>query len=519
MRVNLQTVGNTGMQLGSVVENAARRHPHNTIRLDHDLYLFPGTRLFTVRGLKEMVDDVSERLASAGVRRGDYVAIYHPHTFDIPVIAYATSRIGAVPVMLSPGLDAATVGAMLPRIPDPWLISNREVNVDVSDLAVRGRTLVTGPAEDWADAIQDFPRDIRAVSVKAQPADPALVTHTSGTTGIPKMAIHTQFSLQARYRPQAAGVSLVRKKEPVAIHVSFVHSRMYSAMKIALNRGFPILVLAHSDIGSAAVEMASFQPGIIEAHPNTFVEWEPLARDEREPLGNVKYFSSTFDALHPRTITTTLAATKRRFPIFAQLYGQSETGPIVARAYTQFRKHDEDARCVGIPFPGMTSVRVTPRNGVRPSRKTPGYIEVRSQGRAVGFLGEQGRYDEMCRDDWWRMGDVGYVTRKGCLHMLDREVDLVSGIDSTLEVEDHLLQRLPELSEVVIIEGAGGVPQPIVCTHGDVPLDPERWANSTLDLPTLAAPVQRSLDELPHTATEKIRRTALKSQLDNGNDS
>ena len=89
---------------------------------------------------------------------------------------------------------------------------------------------------------------------------------------------------------------------------------------------------------------------------------------ERAGLGdNVHYFSSTFDALHPRTIDVLLASTSRRFPLFAQLYGQSETGPVVARAYTKLRKKTSDARCVGIPLPGMTAVRVVPCQGTRGS--------------------------------------------------------------------------------------------------------------------------------------------------------
>ena len=54
------------------------------------------------------------------------------------------------------------------------------------------------------------------------------------------------------------------------------------------------------------------------------VRWEVLANDPRGPLSNVKYFSSTFDAIHPRTISRLLKSSERRSPLFFQIYGQSE---------------------------------------------------------------------------------------------------------------------------------------------------------------------------------------------------
>lgn len=35
--------------------------------------------------------------------------------------------------------------------------------------------------------------------------------------------------------------------------------------------------------------------------------------------------------------------------------------------------------------------------------------------------------------------DLGYRTDEGCLHLLDREVDAIPGIHSTLEIEDTVL--------------------------------------------------------------------------------
>lgn len=509
----LQQLGNRGMRLGELFDIAAERHPYNLVQLDHDLELAPGAgRSHSVQTLSEIVIGLATDLIRHGVGRGEHVAVYHRNSFDIALVACAIARIGAVPVLLSPFLDVASVDAMLRRVPTPWVIADPGRAGSIDRTALGDRVLITSGTLDGARRLAVHTAD-PVPPVWTAPDDPILVTHTSGTTGVPKMAVHTRRSLQSRYRPQAVGFTMVRGREATVIHVSFVHSRMYSALTLALRRGFPLLILADPDPEQAARAFASFRPGIIEAHPNTFMEWEEIAASPLRPFANVKYFSSTFDALHPRTIDVLLAATNRRLPLFAQLYGQSETGPVVARTYTRRRRKTADARCVGIPLPGMTAVRVVPRDGHAPSAEHPGFIEVRTAGRAVDYLGEHERYAEMVDQHWWRMGDVGYKTRLGCLHMLDREIDLVKGVGSTLVAEDLLLQRLPELVEVVIVAGVDGRAQPIVCTRDDSPIDAERWQAAAADLGTLNMPLQCRRDELPHTATEKVKRVQLRAEL------
>lgn len=97
----------------------------------------------------------------------------------------------------------------------------------------------------------------------------------------------------------------------------------------------------------------------------------------------------------------------------------------------------------------------------------------------------------------------------GCVHLLDREVDLIEGFGSTLAAEDTLLGRLAELNEVVIVRGADGTAVPVVCTKDDKPLDPAAWEAAAAGLPPMAAPVHQRLDDLPQTATTKIKRLEL----------
>jgi acyl-coenzyme A synthetase/AMP-(fatty) acid ligase len=516
----LQRVGNRGIRLGTIFDRAAKRSPANMVVLDHDLAIAPGLgRRATVTELASLIDDIAARLWAARVRPGERAVVYRSDTFDSTLLACAIARVGAVPVLLSPQLDGATVAQLIQRVGRPTLISDQQkLEQELSDevFELTSGVLLTAGSHPNAKNLSELAGAARVSPVIMPAEHPALITHTSGTTGTPKLAVHTGYSLQSRYRPQAAVASLVAQREPVAIHVSFVHSRMFTAMPIALLQGHPLIIMADDHPDSVAEVFRQAPPGLIEAHPNSFMRWEVLAEHPARPLAKVRFFSSTFDAIHPRTVNTLLTASERRRPLFMQMYGQSEVGPITGRTYDRRWGREADGRCVGWPFPGMTSVRLVPRDGQPPSRTSPGYIEVRTEGRIQTYLAEDERYRRQVSDGWWRMGDVGYRTPQGCLHLMDREIDQIPGIASTLAIEDMLFARLDELAEVIIVPGPNGVPVPVVCTRDDKPLDQSAWQAAVVGLPTLAEPVQWRLADLPQTATTKIKRVELARLLLNG---
>ncbi|TLQ42451.1 class I adenylate-forming enzyme family protein [Streptomyces marianii] len=517
----LQRIGSKGIRLGTLFERAAARHPANFVVLDHDLDIAPQlARRSTLTELADLVDDFASRLWAAQVRPGDHVVVHKSDNFDISLLACAVARTGAIPVLLSPKLDGATVAELLRRVGQPFLVTDQDKldnDLPAEVFGLSRTVLLAGGEHEGATTLASL-AGVERVPAVAMPVDhPTLITHTSGTTGTPKLAVHTGLSFQARYRPQAAVVATaVAKREPIAVHVSFVHSRMFTAMPISILQGHPLIILRDDDPATVGELFSQVPPGFIEAHPNTFLRWEVLADDPRGPLANVKYFSSTFDAIHPRTVNRLLQASRRKGRRFAQAYGQSEVGPIAARTYSLKDGADFNGRCVGVPFPGMTGVRVVSRDGNPPSKENPGFIEVRSDGRIVTYLGEHERWQKQVHDGWWRMGDVGYRTKLGCLHLLDREVDEIPGVQSTLEIEDKLFTRLPELIEVIIVPGADNRPVPVVCTRENQPLDPIAWKTAVVDLPALAEPVQWRLEDLPQTATTKIKRLELARLLTSG---
>ncbi|WEP01002.1 class I adenylate-forming enzyme family protein (plasmid) [Streptomyces sp. FXJ1.172] len=509
-----------GLHIGLLPEMAAAVNPSTPISLDHDLDVLPeaGRRL-TVAQYAGHVDDLAARLWAAGVRPDERVVIYKTANADHWMLASAVSRIGAVVVNLSPALDPATVAVLLERVDQPTLLTDGtkfDLLADVPLTVLTRRVITSAGERPGAIALAGLAGAPRVKPVVRPIDEAAVITHTSGTTGIPKLVVHTPRTQGIRLLPQWRLLSLMRKKDTVAIHVPFVHSRMVAAMSLALLKEYPVLLLRETDPAIVAEQFLRHRPGFIEALPNSLMEWEGLTEDPRMPFASVKVFSSTFDAIHPGTMSKLLNASTRRGALFFQIYGQSEVGPAVGRAYFRHSAHKANGRCVGWQMPlGAAKVRVVSRDGKRPTEQNPGRIEVAWPGIAKTYFGEQERYDDNRKGEWWGTGDVGYFTRFGCLHMLDREVDMIPGIKSSLEIEDVVLSKLDELSELVVVQGPNSEPVPVICTVDDKPLDPARWRAAVAGFPQLADPVQIPQAELPRTATLKVQRLALARRFEN----
>ncbi|MFI0270289.1 class I adenylate-forming enzyme family protein [Streptomyces luteogriseus] len=504
-----------GFYLGPVFQRAADRHGAVFVTLDRPLDVAPHLGVdLSYRVLAEVVEEVSGRLWEAGVRPSEQVVVHKADNVDIMLLTCAVSRIGAVPVLLSPTLAPAVAGQLLARLRRPWLITDGVTLAGLGDVGLSGlvRRTLTVDEVPGAEPLAAHSGAEPPPPVRLHPREPALITHSSGTTGVPKLAVHCAGTMWNRLVPQQA-MGWPTRGETAALHMSFVHSRFYHLLGVLLHFGSPLVLITDPDPAAVGPLLARHRPGIVETHPNTFVLWEELAGAPGAPLSRVRSYGSTFDAIHPRTVRRLLEASRRRTPWLIQLYGQSETGPVAFQVVTRRSAARADGRRVGFGISGFTRVRVTDADGTRVPPGTPGRIEARTRGRILTYLGLQERYDRQLTDGWWEMGDLGYRDRLGALYLIDREADRIDAVHSNLEVEDALMSRLEELREVVIVRGAEREPVPVVCVRGERPLDPERWRRATAGLPAMAEPRQWRFEELPMTATWKVKRGEIARML------
>jgi acyl-CoA synthetase (AMP-forming)/AMP-acid ligase II len=132
---------------------------------------------YTYAELAAQVELVAAQLAARGVRAGDRVGVCLPNHPDIVVCFLATMRLGAIWVRIHRALAPP----------------ERRYIVDDADVAVLLDDDVVDPVGFASTGIGGVVAPLGPVRV--DPFAPAAIAYTSGTTGYPKGAVHSQHNL------------------------------------------------------------------------------------------------------------------------------------------------------------------------------------------------------------------------------------------------------------------------------------------------------------------------------------
>ncbi len=517
--------------LGLLYDWFAEADRPTVMHLDRPFDIAPdaGTR-FDGAGLADLVREASGWLRAAGLRHGDRVAIVKDNHYDMPMIAAAAARIGALPAVIAPLTSVEAVRTMIRRV-DPALVvaspgmlsRAAAARSELTDPGVR--TVVLGEPGEGAGPRAVALADLRGaeppVPNPRRADEPMIVVHSSGTTGVPKLVVHSARTIggaMSRLETMRLPVVDSSPDDTVAISVAFAHGRIVSWTAGQFTRApKELVVIADHDLANTSRMLAAHPPNSLEACPNIFQRWEELADTRPELFAKVRLFIGTFDVIHPRTVRKFLGASSTRLPVWGQGWGQSEVGPMCIAVFTrrQVRKRP-DARGatndIGWPVPFLSRVKVVdPETGQRRRRGQPGIMMVASKARCLSYLGEQARHDEKVRGKWWNTGDIGERGRFGRLRLIDREVDILPGA-SGIELESVLLDRLERATEVTVLGVPGRPPVPVLCMRDDR-LDPVEWKAATADLPALDEPIVVPWEDVPRTATWKVRRLELREMV------
>ena len=498
------------LDLGTLFDTLERRNSPTVVHLDRPFDVAPnGGTAYRIGQLAALVRDLSGALWSAGLRPGDHLAVVKRNHWDTVLVACAAVRLGAVPALLSAQVPAEALGAMLERLrpaltvtdrlPDTDLLWNRGVSVaSVAELSgLRG-----APAPPVHRRHDDAP---------------LIINHTSGTTGVPKLVIHSTTTMIRRlagFEANPLPVLTAGRGDVVASAISFAHGRAVSwTASVLWHRPRSLVIVSDPAPEPALSLLERHRPSILECLPATYVRWQPHAGR----LSGVRLFISTFDAVHPGTVRDYLRASRRRFPLWLQGWGQTETGALTLRVLTRRslapgRRGRPTTRHLGWPVPFRTELKVVdPETMTDLPRGRPGLILARTGARCLGYVAEQERWHHKTDGRWFVTGDLGTRDRLGAVILLDREVDAVPEV-SCLAVEDLIDDRLPGVTECVLLGLPESPPMPVLVTETGT-LDEAAWAQAVADLPPLGRPVLLTERQVPRTPTGKVRRVELLSRL------
>ena len=448
---------------------------------------------------------VSGALAARGVKRGDVVMTLLGNRVEWVLTLLAAWRMGAIALPMSTQLRsndlALRVAASNPAlcVGDPELLGGLPGSVETIDMA------------EFAGLLdEDSPQETPAQVAALDHSDPALIVFTSGTTGEPRGALHTAGYLMAQ-RTQAEHWLGAKKGDLVWCTTATGWSKSARNVFVA-----PWLCGAAALISDARFD-AEARLSLVESEEVSVLcqaptEYRMLAkRTELRKVPGLRRMVSAGEPLNPEVMRVFREATGQDIH---DGYGQTETGQITGNLVGRPVRDGS----MGTPLPGF-EVRVDSPGG------EPGELQVRADSCPTFFH----RYLDESRDDarerlvdgeWWPTGDVVRADADGYLYYEGRNDDLIlsSGYRiGPFEVESALVSH-PAVAEAAAVatpdEERGSVVRAVVVLRdgepGDALAGELRDHVKSMTAPYKAPRVIDFVDELPKTASGKIRRAELR---------
>lgn len=467
------------------------------------------SRRLTYAELDRLADRAARALAALGLRTGDRVAASLPNEADVVVAFHGAMRLGAVWV----GVNRA-----LAPPEKRWQLADCGASLFLTDAPLDDAGVPVVDLDDWRAAVDAAPDD-GPLDVEVDPFAPAGIAYTSGTTGRPKGAVHSQHNLLL----------------PGAV---LVETRGYGP---ELRKGdcFPFTILNMAVLTTLLVSQAGGTSIVMDRIDAAGVaEW---IRRERVTTWNgppaLLHSLAHMDEIDPADLASLdevwtggadcpeaiRSAFQARFglPVLAT-YGLSEAPTVVAIDDRAGADHAPGAS--GRPLPHLR-VRIAADDGATLPNGEAGEICVGpADDRYRPMLGYWQRPDataESLRDGELRTGDIGFLDDAGRLHVRDRKslVILRGGANVyPAEVERVLLDH-PAVEGAAVLgvpderlgERVAAVVQP--APDAEVDLD-ELRAHLVANLARYKVPEQVALvDALPRNAMGKIVRTELPALL------
>lgn len=153
---------------------------------------------WTYREADRAADRAAHALHGLGVRRGDRVAVSLPNDGDIILAFHGAMRMGAIWVGVNRPLAPPEKRFILEDAGVSVLVADDEV---VAQVGAGGKWAAV-PLDDWRRRVAEA--SDAPWSAEVDPLAPAAIAYTSGTTGFPKGAVHSQYNLMLAAEATAA---------------------------------------------------------------------------------------------------------------------------------------------------------------------------------------------------------------------------------------------------------------------------------------------------------------------------
>ncbi len=466
-------------------------------------------------------------LTSTGVSKGDVVMVVLPSNVEWWEAFTACIRMGA---LIAPGTTQLTSKDLEYRVNTSeavCIITNNEIAAKFDEIAdqcpsVKSRIVITEPRDGWlfyTDEVNNASEDFETAKTRSD--DNCLLYFTSGTVGLPKMALHTHSSYPIGH--QVTGrYWLNLRPEDMHWNVSDTGwaKAAWSSYFGPWNCG-AVQFIHHTDRFDPVktLELLSQYPVTTMCGTPTIYRMLVLQDLSQYKFPSLRHCVGAGEPLDSEIIDAWKKATGC---IIREGYGQTETVLLCA----SFPCLEPRFGSMGKAAPGFDLQIIDEEGNILPSN-TEGDIAVRVRPeRPVGlfkeYWKEPDRTASAYRGDWYLTGDRAYQDEEGFFWFVGRadDVILTSGYRiGPFEVESALLGH-PAVAESAVIsspdETRGEVVKAFVITAPGYTGSDELIRELQDYMKKVTAPYKypRKIEfvtALPKTISGKIRRIELRN--------
>lgn len=391
--------------------------------------------------LWQRVEAATATLAGQGVKAGDRVAwlgFNHPHLL---ALLFALARLGAVLLPLNYRLAPAEISAIL---------SHGGVSLTVVDAAHQDHETISGSGIQWLEScrLDADPKTpgilIDPVTLDGHDRSPVLLVYTSGTTGKPKGALHTQTGLIANCVISGDAHDFTANDHVLTSLPLFHVGGLCIQTLPALFAGAMVTLHARFDAGKWLQDVGQRKPTMSLLVPATLRAVLDHANFATTDLSSLKLLNAGSSTIPAAMIDGFHA---RGVPV-CQVYGSTETGPVSIYLKVQDAVH----RCGSAGKAGLNvDVRLVDTEGHDVETGTVGELWIHAPNVMTAYWNDP--HNPSFEDGWFKSGDLARKDEAGFYWVVGRSKDMIiSGGENIYPAElENVLSDCPQILEAAVI--------------------------------------------------------------------
>ncbi|WP_370950036.1 class I adenylate-forming enzyme family protein [Amycolatopsis sp. cg5] len=540
-----QILGDERLGAGNVIHRlkAYGRSPDDEVLWTDGTWLAPdGTRpdVLTLGQLHEIVEIYAGWYHAQGVKPRDPVAVQTYSSTEFAINFMAVQSLGAIPSFVNGNLKPEIALEYVRRQGAVGIITDEAHHENFKQNHERlGLGFCVTASTIRADDRRPLPK---VFPYSHDKTDPIIISHSSGTTGMPKAVPHTHETLlYAQLHRLKLSVGTAMGRLLVALPGS--HNAAMSVLMFGLLLRSPVY-LQSSQRGSDVLDAIDrFQPTTVFGFAGTYGEIATSDLSERK-MGSIEAWYNTGDAAHEAHVRELIAQgsymtvgedfKRHRVAgsVFTDGLGSSETG------YSIFHNGHKPGsasygRCIGKPM-SFAEGAVLSEEGVPLPPGQVGRLGVKSPTLTPGYWNDTKTWHQLRLGGYWLTGDLSIQDEDGNFYHLDRAPDAirtVNGIVFSTRTEELLLRELPELADCTVVAVApdgvradwdgDGVADAYVLVQvaGETPLNDAEWTsaiNEILDthgFPQLTKAMRMDASDVIKGATGKVLKREMREKF------